>query len=80
MKSFLRLLGLAVIVLGLGSQAARGIEWCYGNCTVTCDDGSNHLYYTRSWECCEHADACGGTAQWWPGYGVACREELAFIC
>jgi hypothetical protein len=50
---------------------------CFGSCEVTCD-GVESYYNTRSYQCCPLAYACGGTAEWWPGY--ACWDQDPLIC
>ena len=80
MKSLLRVVGLFIVILCVGREAATGFPYCYGSCTVTCGSGETHWYSTTSWECCDKVSVCpdGGWAEWWPGYG--CWGEEARIC
>ncbi len=71
MKSLFRGVGLVAVVVAMCSGAAQGSPdylRCTGYCTVTCESGAEHHYYTYDYQCCGKINVCpdGGTAVWWP--------------
>lgn len=81
MKTMFRIIGLAIILLGV-RQTAGGLSTCIGTCTVTCNSGTIYFYSTRSFACCSKESVCpdGGQAEWYPGGGLQCNGESALIC
>jgi hypothetical protein len=90
MKSLLRTLGLAAILVVMNLQpASAGLNGygCTGTCTVTCFDGTTSTTYsiqTLDYRCCTELRRCEveGTAEWWPDgptVGI-CRNSAAFVC
>jgi hypothetical protein len=82
MKSLLRVLGLAIVILGVRLESANGSNFCMGYCTVTCESGASYVYSTRDYACCNKLSVCpdGGQAEWWPGSGAECIDPWALIC
>jgi hypothetical protein len=81
MKTLLRGIGLAIVLLTVSFGPARGIE-CQGTCTVYCESGSYVYYNVTARRCCDQRfTTCPAGmgmqegADWWP---TSCG--MALVC
>jgi hypothetical protein len=76
MKTLLRGIGLAIVLLTVSFGPARGVE-CQGTCTVYCESGSYVYYDITARECCDQRfitcpEGLEQATEWWPSTcGVA---------